>query len=81
MFGEEFGLDYFQQRHTALIEAAEHYRLVQSLGAAQQDQLQAPAPRRRVLAVAGMQLVRVGNWMQEAAGNPMPTPNVGRRTL
>jgi hypothetical protein len=80
MFGEEFGLDYFQQRHTDLIRAADHHRLVRSLEAAQQVQAQT-TPRRRILAAAGMQLVRVGNRMQQAAGDAMPAPMTGRRTL
>jgi hypothetical protein len=81
MFGEEFGLDYFQQRHTDLIRAAEHHRLVRSLEAAQQVRSQTTAPTRRILAAAGMQLVRMGNRMQEAAGDAMPAPITRRRTL
>lgn len=71
MFGEEFGLDYYQQRHVKLVKEAEEARLVRRLEAmrrSERSSRQGAGLHRRVLAATGGQLVRLGRYMQQAAG-------------
>ena len=69
MFGEEFGLDYYQQRHTQLLQEVEQERLIRCLEAgrrAERGRAQRAALHWRMLAATGGQLVRLGNRMQQA---------------
>jgi hypothetical protein len=68
MFGENFGFDYYQQRHAELVEAAERARLVHCLEAArraEECERRRAALYRRMLAATGGQLVRLGTRMQQ----------------
>ena len=68
MFGEEFGLDYYRQRHAELVWSAERARLVRCLEASRRTerrQGQQTVLYRRMLAATGGQLVRLGNRLQQ----------------
>ena len=70
MFGEEFGLDYYKQRHEERLQSAERARLVRCLEANHRSDWREQQPATlsmRALAAAGGQLVRLGNRMQRAA--------------
>ena len=70
MFGEEFGLDYYQQRHAQLMQEVEQARLIRCLEIyrrAEQGQMHQAGLHRRVLAVTGGQPVRLGHRLQQAA--------------
>jgi hypothetical protein len=70
MFGENFGMDYYQQRHVELVQEAERARLVRFLEASRRTQRSARARsglHQWALAAAGCQLVRLGQRMQQAA--------------
>jgi hypothetical protein len=70
MFGENLGLDYYQQRHTELMQESERARLVQQIEAsrrAAQGAGRQAGLHRRALAAAGDQLVRLGSRLQQAA--------------
>ena len=69
MFGETFGLDYHQQRHGELVQAAERERLVRCLAASRRAEGRGQQPMglpRRALVAAGGQLVRLGTRLQGA---------------
>ena len=68
MFGEEFGLDYYQQRHAQLMQEVEQERLIRCLETcrrAEQGRMPQVGLHRRMLAVTGGQLVRLGNRLQQ----------------
>ena len=70
MFGENFGLDYYRQRHKELVQASERAQLIRCLEAnrrAEQAGQHQVGLHKRALAVAGVQLVRLGNRLQQAA--------------
>jgi hypothetical protein len=69
MFGEEFGLDYYQQRHAQLLQEVEQERLIRCLAAsrrAERNWTQQTGLHKRALAAVGGQLVRLGQRMQQA---------------
>jgi hypothetical protein len=66
MFGEEFGFDYFQQRHSERLQAAERARLVRAVEAAERA-LCPPRPwAKRVLALTGTSLIWAGSRLRQA---------------
>lgn len=70
MFGEHFGLDYHRQRHVELVQAAERARLVRCLEAGHSSGRRRTwqgGLHKQVLAAAGGQLIRLGQFMQQAA--------------
>jgi hypothetical protein len=69
MFGEEFGFDYFQQRHTELVQAAERARLVHCLEEAQRASRMRTPLGKRVLGATGDRLVSLGSKLQEVAAH------------
>ena len=77
MFGENFGLDYYRQRHAELVQRAERVQLIRCLEAmrrAEQGRLHRTALHRRVLAAAGGQLVRLGNHLQGTGAGELQRP-------
>jgi hypothetical protein len=69
VFGNEFGHDYFEQRHAELLQTAEKARLIRSLEQARRaEQVRSPW-RKRVLAGVGHGLVTVGTRLQQVAAN------------
>ncbi len=67
MFGEEFGYAYAVQRHTELVQAAEHERLVRSLEALGRTRRGERTLHKRLLAATGERLVVMGCRLQQAA--------------
>jgi hypothetical protein len=67
MFGDEFGFDYFQQRHTELLQAVERVRLIQCLEKVKRAEQRRLSLGKRVLAAIGNGLVLVGSRLQQAA--------------
>ena len=65
MIGDQFGYDYFEQRHAELLQAAEKARLIRSIEQARKaEQGQSPW-RKRVLSGIGQGLVTVGTRLQQ----------------
>ena len=68
MFGEEFGLDYYRQRHARLLQEVEQEHLIRCLEAhrrEEQGRRRQAVLHRRMLAATGGQLVRLGNHLQQ----------------
>ena len=75
MFGEDFGLDYYRQRHAELVQKAERAQLVRCLEAvqrAERGQMPPVGLHRKMLAATGGQLVRLGNRLQQVAVAGIP---------
>ena len=70
MPGDTFGWAYYRQRHKELVQAPERAQLIRRIEAnrrAEQAGQHQAGLHKRALAVAGVQLVRLGNRLQQAA--------------